>query len=154
MAKRYLHTQRTIAEISKRSTTLRIGKTEHWNKFGVRSSDGAPGIRQDLFGFCDLLVLDLERGFIAVQTTGKDFSGHYKKLTTECRDACLDWLKAGNGRSAIELWSWSKKPTHKGSKVLKYIPRIKNMMLEDFLPPLEDSLSPWHSGLLGSGGKS
>lgn len=138
-------TQRTLKALKERETTIRCAIVEKWNPYAVRSNaDGRhAGVRQDLFGIVDILALDLKYGFVGVQCTGNDFSGHLKKLTQEKAVECLDWLKAG-GR--LELWAWRKVKVKRGGKAETWSPRIENLTVETFLPP-------WHSGLLTVKGK-
>lgn len=89
-------TQRTLAECKKRG--WRAGVVEKWNPHA--------GIRQDLFGFVDLVALDPEAGqTILIQATASGVSDRVKKIREKCRDAALDCLKAGN---RIVVWGWRK----------------------------------------------
>ena len=92
-------TQRTLARLRDEGWTAAV--TERWNSFAK--------IRQDLFGFCDVLAIMSAvtpgRGFLAVQcTSGPNVSARVTKLTAlpEVRT----WLLAG-GR--CEVWGWSKR---------------------------------------------
>ena len=87
------------------------------------------GVRKDLFGFIDLIAMRPGEGIIGVQSTGPDYSGHNKKIVTECREKAIKWLKSG-GR--LELWAWRKVLVKKGGKLKMYKPRIKKYTLEDF----------------------
>lgn len=75
-----------------------VAKTEHWNAFAK--------VRQDLFGFADLVVLRPPRqGVLAVQTTStKNMSAREKKIQNT--PAAQAWLDAGN---QIIVEGWSKK---------------------------------------------
>ena len=55
------------------------------------------GHRQDLFGCIDMLALK-EGEILAVQSTGQDWAGHWKKLTE------------GSGRAGVELWLATGQP--------------------------------------------
>jgi hypothetical protein len=64
----------------------------------------------DLYGFIDIVALDLGRGrFIGVQSCGEQFSGHRKKILEECSEAAKDWLHCG-GEVWLLGWKKYKKP--------------------------------------------
>lgn len=87
-------TQRSLAHA--RSLGFTAGITEKWNQFAR--------IRQDLFGFIDLVLIREGSGIIAVQTTsGANHAARVSKIRAS--DEAGVWLAAG-GR--IEVWSWSK----------------------------------------------
>jgi hypothetical protein len=83
-----------------------VAKTEHWNAFAK--------VRQDLFGFADLVVLRLAtKGVLAVQTTSaKNISAREKKI--QDLPAAKAWLESGN---QIIVEGWSKKGPRGGKKV-------------------------------------
>lgn len=85
-------TQRTLAAL--RSAGWICAVVERWNAHA--------GVRQDLFGFADILAI--RPGVIlAIQvTTGGNHAARRAKLDGEPR--VRDWLAAGG---AVELWSWS-----------------------------------------------
>lgn len=65
-------------------------------------------IRQDLFGFIDLIVLDGLGGPLAVQaTSASNHASRVRKIQEERAEAAQAWLDAG-GR--IEVWSFRKQP--------------------------------------------
>lgn len=87
-------TQRSLAKLRDEGWTVAI--TERWNSF-VK-------IRQDLFGFCDLLCISPSRGFLAVQTTsGSNVSARIAKIQAEPRAGIF--LAAGG---KIEVHGWRK----------------------------------------------
>jgi len=94
-------TQRTIAELRKRGVNS-VAITEHWNHFAK--------IRQDLFGFIDILALvpDLERHrTLAIQTTT---GAHSAERVRKIKDSphFIPLLQTG---TKVEVWSWSKRKT-------------------------------------------
>jgi len=91
---------------------------------------GKFGIRQDLFGIIDILVLDPERGFIGIQACGQDFQAHLRKMTEDKTQECIDWLQTPSG--CLELWGWRKIKLKRGGKAMRWKPRIKVFKLEDF----------------------
>lgn len=123
-------TQRTIKEL--KAQGFDCGIVEKWNAYAK--------VRQDLFGIIDILALDPERGFIGVQCTGSDYSGHLRKLTEEKAQECLNWIKTPGG--VLELWAWRKVKVKKGGKAMIWKPRIKIFTLEDFEASEED-ISSW-----------
>jgi hypothetical protein len=92
---------------------------ERWNPHA--------GIRQDLFGFIDLIVLDPERGAIAIQTCGQSFAEHVRKLTEERNEAVFEWLK----HHPLELWGWRKVKQKRGGKAMRWKPRIADVVLNN-----------------------
>ena len=84
-------TQRTLAYYRNRGVTVAV--TERWNPHAR--------LRQDLFGFCDLIALDA--GIVAVQVTASGVASRVEKIKAEPRAA--EWIEAG-GR--IEVHGWRK----------------------------------------------
>jgi hypothetical protein len=131
-------TQRTMKALRKKGFTCAI--VEKWNPYAKRGPE-AFGIRQDLFGFIDILALDWSKGVIGVQSTGVDFSGHHKKLIGERRENCIRWLLTPG--CFLELWAWRKIKKVRGGKQMIYKPRIKLYTLEDFdFEPTEEWIPP------------
>lgn len=123
-------TQRTLKELKEQGFVCDI--VEKWNAYAKR--------RKDLFGIVDILALDPTRGFLGVQCTGNDYSGHLKKLTEEKAQECMDWLSTPGG--CLELWAWRRVKVKRGGKAKIWRPRIKILTLDDFRDPLaiDDSL--------------
>lgn len=117
MAKGLSPTQRTLRELRQQGRIC--GIVERFNTFV-----GPYGIRQDLFGFIDIIALDPERGIVAIQSCGQAISEHRKKILAN--EIAPEWLKSG-GR--IELWGWRKVKLHRGGKALRWVPKI-----EEFTP--------------------
>ena len=65
---------------------------------------GTHGIRQDLFGFIDIIAIDPVDGIVAIQSCGQDFSGHIKKIQEERNEIAFEWMK----HAKCELWGWRK----------------------------------------------
>ena len=90
-------TQRTLRELRTRAYTVAV--VERWNAHAK--------LRQDLFGWMDVLAIR-EKEILGVQaTSGSNHSARVNKLQTECDDAVAKWLAAG-GR--VVVWSWRSKP--------------------------------------------
>lgn len=123
MAKRILHTQRTLKEIKKKG--FRVGIVEKFNHFA-----GKFGVRQDLFGFIDLVYLDTERNkIVAVQSTSQNCYGpHRDKIVKDCAEAARLWLECGG---LIELWAWRKLKVKRGARKEVWKPRIEQIVLEE-----------------------
>jgi len=86
---------------------------------------GAFGIRQDLFGFIDVIAIDPVNGIIAVQACGSDFSSHVHKLLEERNDIVFEWLKHGK----LELWGWRMVKLNRGGKAMRWRPRVADITL-------------------------
>lgn len=86
-------TQRALAELRKQGHVAAI--TERWNPHAK--------IRQDLFGFCDILYLT-GAAIVALQvTSGANHAARRAKILAE--PLARTWLRSGG---IIELWSFSK----------------------------------------------
>jgi hypothetical protein len=83
-----------------------VAKTEHWNSFAR--------IRQDLFGFVDIVVIRPGiPGLLAIQTTSaNNMSARKKKIMGI--PAAKAWLEAGN---QIIVEGWAKKGPRGKKKV-------------------------------------
>lgn len=123
MSKGLTPTQRTLRDLRQQGLVCAI--VEKFNHHA-----GQHGIRQDLFGIVDILALDPQRGFVGVQCTGQDFSGHFNKMTKEKPQECLDWLKTPGGH--LELWAWRKVKAKRGGKLVLWEPRVHVFTKEDF----------------------
>jgi hypothetical protein len=114
-------TQRSLAVLRARAYTCEI--VEHWNAF--------VGIRQDLFGFIDIVALG--GGFLAVQTTsGSNVAARVSKITArevekvdkktgakslvpnKVRASAIAWLKSGG---EIHVHGWAKRGARGKPKV-------------------------------------
>ena len=115
-------TQRTLKALRDRG--LRSAIVEKWNQYA-----GPHGIRQDLFGIIDVLALGSE-GVIGVQACGNSFSQHFRKLTEERAEECIDWLKTPG--TSLELWAWRKVKLKRGGKAMRWEPRVHVFSLKDF----------------------
>ena len=122
-------TQRTLRELKRRGLVCAV--VEKWNPHVVRG-DGGRGIRQDLFGFLDILALDPVRGVLGVQACGSAFSGHVGKLTEERAGPVIEWLRTPG--TALELWGWRKVKVKvkRGGKATIWAPRVREFTLADF----------------------
>lgn len=90
---------------------------------------GPFGQRRDLFGIIDIIALDPERGVVGVQSTGQDFSGHWKKITEEMSENTRLWLETPG--ASLELWAWRKVKKVRGGKAMIWKPRIASIVLDD-----------------------
>ena len=86
---------------------------------------GKFGIRQDLFGFIDIIAIDEFEGIVAIQSTGQDWSGHIKKIM-ELEEIVLKWLH----HAPLELWSWRKVKKVRGGKAMIWKPRIADFFID------------------------
>lgn len=87
-------TQLTIRELKVRGFPYWI--TEHWDYYAKK--------RKDLWGFCDILVLDGLPGSLAIQTTtGSNVSARKTKILEI--EYAEKWFRAGN---RVSIWAWRK----------------------------------------------
>jgi len=113
------NTQRTLRALRQEGHIC--GIVERWNQFV-----GPYGIRQDLFGFIDIISIK-PIGICAIQSCGQSFRQHDTKILEN--ENAIEWLKAGG---SIELWGWRKVKKKRGGKLMIWKPRIKFYTLEDF----------------------
>ena len=71
--------------------------TERWNPFA--------GIRQDLFGFIDLLALDPTVGIIGIQTTTAH-NAAARRAKIEGLETLEPWIESGG---IVEVWAWGQR---------------------------------------------
>jgi len=112
-------TSRTLKLLRDEKKVVNI--VEYWNSFTRQ--------RKDLFGFIDIIALDLEtKKTWGVQCTStSNMSARVKKICTECTEYSLAWLKSGNH---IEVIGWAKKAVGKGKR-LTWQPTRRVLTLED-----------------------
>jgi hypothetical protein len=115
-------TQRTLRAL--RSAGLQCDIVERWIT-GAR-------VRRDFLHIIDIIALDPQRGVVGVQATGNDFAGHFRKLTEERAQECLDWLRTPG--TALELWAWRKIKAVRGGKLALWQPRVQVLTSADFEP--------------------
>ena len=89
-------TQRSLKRLRESGYTCQV--VEKWNPFAK--------IRQDLFGWIDIVAVHENYGIAGVQTTtAKNMAARLKKA--EGNHALLCWLQGGNGAHLI-LHGWKK----------------------------------------------
>lgn len=115
-------TQRTLRALRDRG--LHVGIVERFNRYA-----GPHGVRQDLFGFIDLVAIDVD-SILAIQSCGQSFAAHDRKIREECGEKAAAWLAAGG---ALELWGWRKVKRKRGGKVMVWSPRVKRYAPADFV---------------------
>ena len=101
------------------------GTVERFNPYA-----GKFGVRQDLFGFIDIIVLDPTDGIVGIQSCGQAFTEHVGKMIGERNEEMYEWLK----HAKVELWGWRKKKIRLTSggygKALRWQPRMAIFWLE------------------------
>ena len=117
--KRLNYTQKTLRYL--REQGLIVDKAERFNPYA-----GKFGIRQDLFGFIDLIALDPQEGIIGIQSTSGNQHSKHRKAIIE-NENVEEWLKCGG---KIWLISWSKKKIKRDGKALRWFPRVEKITLE------------------------
>lgn len=96
-------TQRTLAELRKQGFTAYV--VEKWNPHAK--------IRQDLFGFIDILAMKPCEPLLAVQATSTgNISARIQKIADTSLG--LDWISTGN---RLEVWGWAKRGARGKRKV-------------------------------------
>lgn len=116
-------TQRTMRYLRHEGATCAV--VEKWNQHA-----GPFGVRQDLFGFVDVLVLSPDRGFIGVQCCARSrHAAHRRKILEECTELAMEWLRCGG---KIEIWSWGKQKVKRGGKAERWVPKVEEITLESW----------------------
>lgn len=119
-------TARALEQLRKEGYVAAV--TEKWNQFAK--------IRQDLFGFIDLIYLtggnraarltDFGGSIVAVQvTTGTNHAARRSKTLKEPR--ALKWLQSGG---LIEIWSFTKAGAR--GKAKNWVCRKEELVADDF----------------------
>lgn len=109
------YTQKTLAWIKEHDWRYAI--TEKWNPFAK--------IRQDLFGFGDILVVTGDVNIIIQNTSYPERNKRRDKILKECTEVATDWIKGGG---EILVVSWRKKTaTRRSPKTPKELPDIINI---------------------------
>lgn len=81
-----------------------VAIVEKWNAFAPRPG-GGKGVKQDLFGFIDLIVMRTNLPIIGIQVTST--SNMQARMDKSCENPMLKiWLSTG---ALFEVWGWSKK---------------------------------------------
>jgi len=115
--------------ISNTSRTLEYIRSQGWDADKVEQFNpyaGKFGKRKDLFGVIDIIALT-DQGIMGIQSCGQAFSEHNKKILDE--PMALKWLEKGG---ALMLIGWRKIKLRRGSKAMRWSPRIKEYAVEDF----------------------
>jgi hypothetical protein len=113
--------QRTMKALREKGSICTV--VEKWNAYG-----GEHGIRVDLFGILDVLVLD-PVNTIGIQCCGTDFRSHVEKLTVERAEDTLNWLQSPHRK--LFIWGWRKIVLKRGGKAMRWEPRIKEITIQD-----------------------
>lgn len=88
-------TQRTLAHLRKQGYTAYV--VERWNAHAK--------IRQDLFGFIDILAMKPCMPLLAIQATSTgNIASRIKKIHETDLSQC--WISTG---SQLEVWGWAKR---------------------------------------------
>lgn len=123
-----------MSKISNTSRTLEYIRRQGWTAGVVErflAYAGRFGKRMDLFGFLDIIAMG-EGHIWGIQSCGQAFKEHDKKITEdpEVAEKALMWLENGG---KLLLIGWRKCKLHRGSKAMRWTPRIKEYAVEDFV---------------------
>ena len=88
------------------------------------------GMLKDLFGFVDIVAMDLEnKVFLGVQAcSAANVSARFDKIVRECHDAAQEWLACG-GKIFVYGWRKYKKPLPGSRKLWR--PLVREVTEED-----------------------
>ena len=116
--------------ISNMSRTLRYIREQGWMADIVERFNpyaGKFGQRKDLFSIFDIIALG-DKGIIGIQSCGQNFAEHNRKMLEN--EVAPEWLKAGG---SIMLICWRKLKLKRGGKAMRWMPRIKEYAIDDFV---------------------
>jgi len=119
-----------MAKISNTSRTLEYIRSQGWEADIVERFNpyaGKFGQRKDLFGIIDIIALG-ECGIIGIQSCGQSFAEHDRKILEN--PLALKWLEKGG---ELMLIGWRKVKLKRGGKAMRWSPRIKHYLKEDFI---------------------
>lgn len=116
-------TKATLAELRKRD--ILAGVTEKWNPHAH--------IRQDLWGFVDIIAVEPDGDTVGIQTTvmtGRN--AHLAKMRKgSTLNNAIRFLQGKNTR--IELWLWRKLKEKRGGKRERWEPEVQVVTMDDLL---------------------
>jgi len=115
--------QRTMRALREQGSICE--KVERWNPYG----GAGHGIRQDLLGIIDILVLDPERGVVGIQACGQSTASHIRKLTIEKSQESIDWLSTPG--TSLEIWCWRQIKLKRGGKAMRWQAKVTPITLEE-----------------------
>lgn len=115
-------TQRTLQRC--RDNGWEADVCERW--VPIKNHPGG-GVRKDLFGFIDVLVLGDDETLAIQATSGSNGNARVIKITTECRKQAISWIRNGN---KIQVWAWRKLKKKVDGKTWQ--PRITDVTLASF----------------------
>lgn len=110
------------------SRTIEALKAEGWITGIVEKWNPHARIRQDLFGFADILAASPDCMPKLIQTTsGSNVSSRVAKIIAEprARTALLSGF-------VIEVWGWRRLKVKRGGNAVRWEPRIVSVTLADF----------------------
>jgi hypothetical protein len=91
--------------------SLALLRKEGWRAAVVERWNAHARVRQDLFGFIDILAMDMDGNLLAIQaTSASNQAARLKKIqSSPVRAVAKDWLQ----RNSLEVWGWSKRGNRK-----------------------------------------
>ena len=117
------HTSRTLEYLRNLGMVAEV--VERWVP---NPSHPAGGVRKDLFGIIDIIALGDRPGTTGIQSCGQAFAEHDRKILDS--EMALKWLNKNN---TLMLIGWRKVKLRRGGKAMRWMPRIKEYMISDFL---------------------
>lgn len=116
-----------VAVTSPTQRTLAYCRAEGWIPAVVERWNQYAQIRQDLYGFLDLLVMDDKPGLLGVQcTSGSNAAARMEKIGAEPK--ALHWLLRG---LRVEVWGWRKVKGKRGGRLHWDVRRLAARVTED-----------------------
>ena len=113
-------TQRTMALLRRDGVTCAV--VEKWLQYV-----GPHGVRQDLFGFIDVIALVPGRGIVGIQCCARSgHAEHRRKIVEERTEEAQTWLECGG---EIEIWSWAKQLVARGGKQRWWKPTVERITM-------------------------
>ena len=102
-----------------------FARVEVWNPFVPPR-----GRFIDLYGYQDVQAVIPGKGILAIQACGRgEMPAHRRKILNECREAAMDWLKAGQ---FIEIYCWRELKVKRGGKATYWAVEVTPITLDMF----------------------
>ena len=116
-------TQRTLKRCKDNGWIAAV--SEHWQ--AIPNHPGG-GVRKDLFGFIDVVVLAGGKILAVQATSGATGASRVKKIRDECNNQAVAWLECGG---VIEVWAWRKLKRRPDGRL--WHPKITSVTIQDLL---------------------
>jgi hypothetical protein len=118
--------------MSPATRTLSKLRSDGWmadicERFITAGANRSFGNRKDLFNLFDIVAMRPDDGIMGVQCFTTAWTEHELKMSDNAV-AVRTWLNSGG---LIQLWGWRKLKLRRGSKAIRWTPKVKQMWMYD-----------------------